>query len=56
MVMLDVNMGFGAYAMQDEERVRGLCQGTIRLAESGIQLVGRRKPTDVYRNAFNGMQ
>lgn len=57
MVMLDVNMeDCGAYAVDDEERVRGIRRGNFHVADSGMQFVGRRKPNNGCRNAFGVMQ
>lgn len=56
-LMLEVDMkDFGAYALQDEGRVRGIRQGNLQLADSGMEFVGRRKPNYGHRNAFNVMQ
>lgn len=57
MMMLDTCMeDLGECTMQDEERVRGRHQGIYHVADSGMQSIGRRKPTTGKHNVFVVME
>lgn len=57
MMMLDTNTeDHGACTLQYDGCVRGMCQGDLHLAGSGVQCIGSRKPTTGLRNACDVMQ